>query len=497
MKRNNLLMVMTMALAPMAALQAAGSKTAAIPAAVEEDARVQADGKGWRLDQAKIADMTRPRVLLIGDSILNGYMGTVTKALKDRAYVDAWVNPYCQSENYNKILANVLTNGPYDVVHFNMGLHGWQKDRIKEGTFEPLTKAYVEVIRAKLPKAKIIWASSTPVTVKNKPTELDHEINPIIVDQNRMAAKVMGEMKVPVNDFYALLVGKLGLARGDQFHWKNEAYVILAQCATDSILRELGMIAQPRAEPTNAKEAADKKNAGALAVDAKYAALVAALPPEEQAWERALQENLGGFYLPLYKDGRVKGSAQAWDYVKDVPGLPRVLLIGDSVSRGYTLAVRKALAGRANVHRAPENCGPSANGLKKINIWLGDGKWDVIHFNFGIHDRATPSADYQRRLETLVTRMKATGAKLIWASTTPVPPDTKDGPKVTEQIVEKNRIATEVMAKSGVAIDDLFTFITPHLAKVQNPKDVHFNNDGYDLLGRQVAVAIEQALEKR
>ena len=251
-----------------------------------------------------------------------------------------------------------------------------------------------------------------------------------------------------------------------------------------------------KGEPTNAKEAADKKAAQAAAVDAKYAALVAKLPPEEQAWERTLQENLGGFYLPLYKAGRVKGSAQAWDYVKDVPGLPRVLLIGDSVSRGYTLAARQALAGKANVHRAPENCGPTANGLKKIEIWLGDGKWDVIHFNFGIHDRATPAADYTQRLETLIARMKKTGAKLIWASTTPVPPDTKDGPKAAEQIVEKNRIAAEVMAKQGVAVNDLFTFITPHLAKAQNPKDVHFNGEGYDLLGKQVATAIEQALAK-
>jgi hypothetical protein len=255
--------------------------------------------------------------------------------------------------------------------------------------------------------------------------------------------------------------------------------------------------AQPKGEPTNAKEAADKKAAQAAALDEKYAALVAALPAEEQAWERVLQANLGGFYLPLYKAGRVKGSEQAWDYVKDAPGLPRVLLIGDSVSRGYTLAARKALAGKANVHRAPENCGPTANGLKKIEIWLGDGKWDVIHFNFGIHDRATPAADYQKRLETLVTRMKATGAKVIWASTTPVPPDTKDGPKAAEQIVEKNRIAAEVMAKSGVVVDDLFTFITPHLAKVQNPKDVHFNGDGYELLGKQVAAVIGQALPKK
>jgi len=210
-------------------------------AAVEPDARLQADGKGWRLDKAKIADPARPRVLLIGDSILNGYQRAVIRALDGKAYVDAWVNPYCQSEHLNKLLAEVLDQGPYDVVHFNMGLHGWQEGRIKPGTFEPLTRAYVEVIRRKLPKAKIIWASSTPVTVKGKPTELDPVINPTIVEHNRMAAKAMAEMNVPVSDFYTLLVGKLELARGDQFHWTAPAYELLAKTVVESVLRELGL----------------------------------------------------------------------------------------------------------------------------------------------------------------------------------------------------------------------------------------------------------------
>jgi lysophospholipase L1-like esterase len=209
-------------------------------AAQETDKRLHADGKGWGLDKAKITDAKLPRVLLIGDSILNGYRKEVIASLAGKAYVDAWVNPYCQSEHYNKLLAEVLEkNGPYDVVHFNMGLHGWPKGRIKDGTFEPLTKAYIAVIKQKLPKAKIIWANSTPVTVKGKPTELDPEINPVIIEHNRMAAKVMAEMNVPVNNFYSLLVNKLDLARGDQFHWKPDAYKLIAQTATDSILRAL------------------------------------------------------------------------------------------------------------------------------------------------------------------------------------------------------------------------------------------------------------------
>jgi hypothetical protein len=217
-----------------------GADAPKLSAAAESDSRLQSDGKGWRLDTAKITDPKRPRVLLIGDSILNGYLKSVVTALDGKAYVDAWVNPCNQSEHLNKtILPEVLANGPYDVVHFNMGLHGWQEGRIKDGTFEPLTKAYVEVIRAKLPKARIIWASSTPVTVKGKPADLDAEINPVIIDHNRMAAKVMAEMNVPVNDFYALLVDRRALARGDRFHWTAPAYKLLADLATDSILKAL------------------------------------------------------------------------------------------------------------------------------------------------------------------------------------------------------------------------------------------------------------------
>jgi hypothetical protein len=247
-------------------------------------------------------------------------------------------------------------------------------------------------------------------------------------------------------------------------------------------------------EPTNAAEAAAKKAAADKALDEAYQKWKATLPPEHQAWERVLEQNLGAFYLPIHKREKVKGTANAWDYVKDDPKLPRVLLIGDSVSRGYTMATRAALKGKANVHRAPENCGPTANGLKKLDVWLGDREWDVIHFNFGIHDRATPLADYEKRLEEIITRLKKTGAKLIWASTTPIPTDAAKK-QIAESIVERNAIAEKLAKKHGMAVNDLFTFITPHLATLQPPLDVHFKAEGYELLGKQVASSIESSLK--
>jgi lysophospholipase L1-like esterase len=266
-------------------------------------------------------------------------------------------------------------------------------------------------------------------------------------------------------------------------------------------LGERGGIAAPPAavqsEPTNAEEAARKKKVAEAAVAARYEAIIATLSAEEQAWEKVLQQHLGSFYLPHHQADKVAGRSNAWDFVKDDPALPRVLLIGDSVSRGYTAAVRKALGGKANVHRAPANCGPTASGIKNIDAWLtdhpGGEKWDVIHFNFGIHDRGTPVADYTARLEQLVRRMKQTGAKLVWASTTPIP-DNPEQKQTAASIVERNAAAAELMQKQGVAIDDLFGFITPHLAEMQRPKDVHFKDEGYDMLGQKVAESVADAL---
>ena len=89
--------------------------------------------------------------------------------------------------------------------------------------------------------------------------------------------------------------------------------------------------------------------------------------------------------------------------------------------------------------------------------------------------------------------MQKTGAKLIWATTTPIPDDAAKK-QTASSIVERNEAAARNMAKHGVATDDLFTAITPHLEKMQNPNDVHFNAVGYEFLGQRVAEAIITAM---
>ncbi len=206
----------------------------------EADPRLHADGPGWRLQKAEITDPSLPRVLLMGDSILNGYLGGVAKALAGKANVDAWVTPTSQGDkSLPRQIADVAAQGPYDIIHFNLGLHGWQKGRIPDGQYEPLTHAMVQAFKKEAPQAKLIWASTTPVTAQDHPGELDPEINPVIVEHNAMAAKVMKEEGVPIDDLSALMMPHLDLARGDRFHWKPEGTALLVQQVSDTLLQAL------------------------------------------------------------------------------------------------------------------------------------------------------------------------------------------------------------------------------------------------------------------
>ncbi len=197
--------------------------------------------------------------------------------------------------------------------------------------------------------------------------------------------------------------------------------------------------------------------------------------------------------------------------VDDAPGLPRILLIGDSISIGYTREVRQRFTGRANVHRPPENCGPTVLGLEQLDSWLGSGRWDVIHFNFGLHDLkfmdakgtyivpgphdrplASP-ADYAANLRAIVTRLKRTGARLIFATTTPVPGGTVG--RVGGSELAYNAIAVQVMRDADIPIDDLHALVVAH-PEFQLPKNVHFNAAGYAALADQVTATITPLLSR-
>ena len=193
---------------------------------------------------------------------------------------------------------------------------------------------------------------------------------------------------------------------------------------------------------------------------------------------------------------------------------PRILLIGDSISIGYTPPVRSALQARAEVVHAPGNNESTARGLERLDAWLGTNRWDVIHFNWGLHDMKyidasgkmtdvsagrqwVPVETYEENLRTLVERLKKTGARLIWCATTPVPEGAKG--RVPGNEVAYNAAALRVMQAAGVPVNDLCAFVgTPEnrLAMGGKPRDVHYTEAGSQALAGEVVKAIEAALAK-
>ncbi|MDB5321053.1 MAG: GDSL-like Lipase/Acylhydrolase [Phycisphaerales bacterium] len=201
--------------------------------------------------------------------------------------------------------------------------------------------------------------------------------------------------------------------------------------------------------------------------------------------------------------GEKKKGDPGFAKITDDPKLPRVLLIGDSISIGYTPAVRELLKGKANVHRIPANGGPTSNGVKNVEAWIGKEKWDVIHFNFGLHDlKVMPDGkhqvereQYEKNLEALVDRFEKTGAKVIWATTTPVPEGTLNPPRHFGDVAEYNAVAAKVMSSKKVATDDLNAAVMPSIKTLQKPHDVHYSAEGYKVLAAEVAKSIEAALK--
>ena len=101
-----------------------------------------------------------------------------------------------------------------------------------------------------------------------------------------------------------------------------------------------------------------------------------------------------------------------YDYyaeITDNPKLPRVLLMGDSVSISYSPYVRQELKDVANIHRVPANCGATKTALSDYGLsrWLKAGeKWDVIVFNHGLHDASFSSQINKIKTRTATTRVQ-------------------------------------------------------------------------------------------
>jgi GDSL-like Lipase/Acylhydrolase family len=185
-----------------------------------------------------------------------------------------------------------------------------------------------------------------------------------------------------------------------------------------------------------------------------------------------------------------------------VPGnsnttLPRVLLIGDSIARGYYGGVEAALQGQAVVARLTTSKSLGDPGLLgEVKLILSQTKFDVVHFNNGLHGWGYTEQEYAAAFPELVEAIRAgaPGARLIWATTTPmrVPGQAAFQPE-NERVVARNAIAARLTAQEKIPTDDLYGVLADK-PELWSGDGVHLNGDGTAVLGAKAAEAIRALL---
>lgn len=187
-------------------------------------------------------------------------------------------------------------------------------------------------------------------------------------------------------------------------------------------------------------------------------------------------------------------------WIPDANGttLPRVLLIGNSIMRGYYPQVAEKLKGKASVARlaTSKSLGDPVL-LAEVALVLDQCRFDVVHFNNGLHGAAYSNEEYGKSFPELVAviRKHAPKAKLIWATTTP----TRTTGNVsaigegTKRVQARNKIAEGIVTKEGIAVDDLYGLVKDH-AEYWSGDGVHFNSKGIAVEAEQVARCIADNL---
>ncbi|HNX34703.1 MAG TPA: SGNH/GDSL hydrolase family protein [Kiritimatiellia bacterium] len=188
-------------------------------------------GQGWLVRLPGKTDKPLPRILYYGDSISMGYGDRFAALMKDKAYCYHWCHFVGGVDHFPSAAFEAAAGvAPFDVIVFNNGLHSlhWSPEKVTDAQIEDVLRNMVRAFRKGAPKARLIWAATTPHTAKGRPVAGVGELNLVVLRINTLAEKVMKDEGVESVDLYALLKGRLDLAAGDQYHWSGDAYQLIA-----------------------------------------------------------------------------------------------------------------------------------------------------------------------------------------------------------------------------------------------------------------------------
>lgn len=185
----------------------------------------------------------------------------------------------------------------------------------------------------------------------------------------------------------------------------------------------------------------------------------------------------------------------------------RVTLLGDSIRLGYEATVRAELADLAEIWSPEENCMHSVHHACNLRPWYLDRAADLIHVNFGLWDCRRLDADrsdnlvpeelFARNLDHILERVRAASrATVVWATITPVVQARFDARfsrpgdpcRVASDVERYNAAAAPVLARHGVAVNDLHALVEARGRERLVCEDgVHFTTEACAVLGREVA----------
>jgi hypothetical protein len=180
--------------------------------------------------------------------------------------------------------------------------------------------------------------------------------------------------------------------------------------------------------------------------------------------------------------------------------LPRILLIGNSIVRGYYPEVVKLMDGKAYVARLSTSkslCDPGLN--KEIALIMSYYKFDIVQFNNGLHGFDYTEDDYKKAFPAFVKaiRKAAPKAKLMWATTTPIYTygNVKSFDPRTERVKVRNQIAFDyISTQKDIKINDLWTLAIDHPEYYQNSDGTHPVAAGFSALAQKVAAELSPLL---
>jgi hypothetical protein len=190
-----------------------------------------------------------------------------------------------------------------------------------------------------------------------------------------------------------------------------------------------------------------------------------------------------------------------WVVDANQDGLPRVLMVGDSITQGYFRTVDGILKGKADCARYTTSMFmANPDYFAELKIILKRHQFSVIQVNNGLHGWEYTEQQYGQSLPKLMDFLKkyGRGATIVWATTTPRrnPQNPAQLSADNDRVKERNRIAVEYMTKHGIAVDDLYSLVADH-PEYYRDDHTHFNDQGRAVEGKQVSEVILQALKDR